>query len=43
VAPIGPVGPTIPLETIAKIMFALFEKFVLPVPPDEIKVTGTST
>jgi hypothetical protein len=33
----------IPTDTIAKIMFALLEKFVLPVPPDAIKVTGTST
>jgi hypothetical protein len=43
VAPIGPVGPITPADTIAKITFALLAKPVVPVPADEIRVTGTST
>jgi hypothetical protein len=43
VAPIGPVGPIIPTDTIAKIIFVLLENPEEPVPADEIKVTGTST
>jgi hypothetical protein len=42
VAPIGPVGPTIPVEIIATISAWLFAKLVVPVPPDDVRVTGTS-
>jgi hypothetical protein len=43
VAPIGPVGPMIPTDTIAKITFVLFANPVVPVPAEVIRVTGTST
>jgi hypothetical protein len=41
--PVAPVGPTTPAVTIAKNIFSLLANPVVPVPPELIKVTGTSS
>ena len=42
VGPVAPVAPTTPAVTIAIARSWLLEKLVVPVPPDDTSVTGTS-